>query len=403
MTKKRALIVSPSTLTDFDGKTFRLRRQADAFEEMGYDVEFLSCKCESSKLRNKYRIFEMPINFQSIFEGGYRPISTEISNALKSMCRFCGKVFSLIRSGGYSMVLSSYESPSLSTIVAIMAAKLTNIPHIYDYDDPGPEMSRLTKGWSTSHPFYRIQLFLEKIICQHSDVIFVMSETMKELLVRSGSNKKIEVIHNVPLSKEIRFAESMKQSREKLGIPTETFIFAYIGSIQRYTHGLEILVEGVNVLKDSTNDFLVLIIGTGSGEKFFKERIHRLKLSRYFLVTGKISNEEAHCYLNAANVSLIILPGINADYLAPTKLFISMALGKHLIATDSKEIRRILGSTPIFLRKNSTSKEIAEAMLEAKRKYQQKDANEQYRTLFFSRYCWEKQKETLITTVESLS
>lgn len=403
MTKKRVLIVSPSTLTDFDGKTFRLRRYAQAFEEMDYDVDFLTAKCESLRLANRYQIFEAPINLESIFEDKYKPILTEISNTSRLMCRFCVEVFSLVKSRDYSMVLSSYESPGLSTIAAIMAAKLMNIPHIYDYDDPGPEMSLITKGWPTSHPFYRMQLFVEKIICQHSDVTFVMSETMKELLMRSGSSKKIEVIHNVPLTKEIKFTESMKQSREKLGIPTDSFVFAYIGNVQRYTHGLEILVKGINILKDSDNDFLVLIVGTGSGERYFKEKIRRLNLSKYFLFTGKVSNEQAHSYLNAANVSLIILPSINADYLAPTKLFISMALGKHIVATESKQIRRILGSTPIYLEKHSTIRKMAEAMQEAKKKFQRENTNREYRNLFLSRYCWEREGETFIKIIEDLS
>ena len=399
------LIVNPAPLTDFDGKTLRLVRYAEAFEEMGYGVDFLASACTSSELKNKYSIFEVPIKVTSVFEGNYQPVLTEVSNVVKLTHKFCHKVFYTIKRGGYSVVLSSFAASGLPTLVAITVAKVEGIPHIYDYDDLGPEMSRVMKGWTTAHPFYKFQLFMEKVICQHSDTTFVMTEMMKNLLKRTGRNGKMEVVHNVPPSQEFKVIKDIEQSRKELGIATDAFIFAYLGNIQRQIRGLETLVNGVNLLKNNGNgeDFLVFIIGTGTDERALKERISRLGLSKYFLSTGAISKEEAISYLNAANVSLVVLPAIQADYMAPTKLFISMALGKHVIATDSKEIRRILGSTPIFLRKSATPKEIAEAMLEAKRKYQQRDANEQYRRLFFNQYCWEKEKETFIRTVESMS
>jgi len=399
----RALIVNCSPLTDFDGKTLRLVRYAKALGEMGYDIDFLTSECRSLEIKRKYRVFEAPVNLESIFDNRYRPILTEISNTLKLAYRFCFKVFSLIKGRNYSIVLSSFNPP-LPTIIAILMAKLMNIPHVYDYDDLEPEMSRVMKGWSTAHPFYRTQLLMEKIICRHSDATFVMSEMMKKLLVRTGVNEKMEVIHNVPSSQEFKAIESMRQNREKLGIAPNLFVFAYLGNIQRQIRGLETLVDGVDVLKNNgyDEDFLVFIIGTGTGERELKEKISRLGLSKYYLLTGDIPKEEAVSYLNAANVSLIILPAVQADYMAPTKLFISIALGKHIIATDSKEIRRILGSTPIFLRKNSTPKEIAEAMLKAKRRYQQEDIDEKYRRLFVNRYCWEKERENFVKTVKNL-
>jgi len=403
--RKRVLIVNPAPLTDFDGKTLRLVRYAEAFEEMGYGIDFLASACTSSELKNKYSIFEVPIKVTSVFEGNYQPVLTEVSNVVKLTHKFCHKVFYTIKRGGYSAVLSSFAASGLPALAAITAAKVEGIPHIYDYDDLGPEMSRVMKGWTTSHPFYKFQLFIEKVICQHSDTTFVMREMMKNLLKRTGRNGKMEVVHNVPPSQEFKVITDIEQSRKELGVATDAFIFAYLGNIQRQIRGLETLVNGVNLLKNNSNgeDFLVLIIGTGTGERTLKEKIIRLGLSKYFLFTGALPKEQAISYLNAADVALIILPAIQADYMAPTKLFISMALGKHMIATDSKEIRQILGSTPIFLRKNSTPKEIAEAMLKAKRKYKQRGINENYRSLFMNRYCWEKEKETFIVALESLS
>ena len=401
---RRALIISTSPLTDFDGKTLRLVRYAKAFQEMGYEIDFLTSACRSSELKNKYVILEAPINVTSIFKDTYQPVLTEVSNIVESAHRFCNKVFFTIKRGSYSVVLSSFAASGLSTLAAITATKMRGIPHIYDYDDLGPEMSRVMKRWTTAHPFYKAQLFMEKVICQHSDATLAMSEMMKNLLTRTRSNGKMVVIYNVPPSQEFKVIKDIKQSRKELGITTNAFIFAYLGNIQRQIRGLEILVNGVNLLKNNSNgeDLLVLIIGTGTGERALKEKISQLGLSKYFLLTGEISKEKAISYLNAANVSLIILPAIQADYMAPTKLFISMALGKHIIATDSKEIRRILGSTPVFLRKNSTPKEIAEAILEAKRRYQQEDINEKYRRLFVNRYCWEKERENFVKTVRNL-
>ena len=401
---KRILIINPSSLTDFDGKTLRLVRYAQAFKEMGYQVDFLASSCASSELKNKYHVLEAPISMTSVFKDNYQPVLTEVSNVVESAHRFCNKVFCTIKRGGYSAVLSSFSASGLPTLAAITVAKVKGIPHIYDYDDLGPEMSRVMKGWTTTHPFYKAQLFMEKVICQHSDATFAMSEMMKNLLVRTRSNRKIEVIHNVPPSREFGVIKHIEQSRKELGIPTDAFIFAYLGNIQRQIRGLETLVDGVNVLKNNGNgeDFLVLVIGTGTGEGGLKEKISRLGLSKYFLFTGAISKEKAISYLNAANVSLIILPAIQADYMAPTKLFISMALGKHIIATDSKQIRLILGSTPIFVKKNCTAKEIAEAMLKGTTDFRVKEVNEKYRKLFLGRYCWEKKKKKFVRLIENL-
>jgi len=396
-------VIDVAPLSDFDGKTLRLLRYADTLKENGYRIEFLTTKCESLEIRKRFRVFEVPIALGSFFRNNYRPILSEIQNTSKMAYGLSNKILKLIPN--YSIVLSSYNSSGLLTIAgATIASYLNEVPHIFDYDDLGPDMSCAIKGWSMAHPFFKAHLFLEKLICQRSDAIIAMSEMMRKILVRTRSSGKISVIHNVPPSKEFDVIEPIKQSREMMGLQKDVFVFAYLGNVQQRIRGLEMIVEAVNVLKDTADDFLVLIIGTGTGENHLKNKIHQKRLSKYFLFTGRISKEQAISYLNAANVSFIILPPIEADYMAPTKLFISMALGKHIVVTDSEQVRLILGSrTPIFVKKNSTAKEIAVAMLEAQTTLQREDINEDYRNLFFEKYCWEKEKEEFTRIVRDLA
>lgn len=400
MKQKKALIVACSELSNFDGKSLRLIKYAEVLVDLGYKVDFFVLRNNLTDIR--FSIYEKNIDVSDFFGNvNYKPLVSEFINSAK-LTIFGFSVLNRIMSNKYDVVITSAVSPEFGQFFAILGCKIKKIKHIYDYDDLAPEMSIVMKGWKTSHPLFKTQLIFEKLICSNSFKTIAMSDLMKEKIsTRSTTFSEVEVIYNAPFYNDVAI-QPIEDARVKLGINKQKFIFCYVGNIQRKVRSLEVLVDAVEIAAKKHSNFQVLMVGSGSGSPLLQEYICEKGLADYFLFTGPINKNEVINYTNASNVSLVLLPNsLLGDYMAPGKLFVSMGLGKNVIATSTSQVVRILGEEAIYVNPNPTPIELANALKLAITKYSLTELNHTYIDLFNKHYNWDVEKNKFISILSS--
>lgn len=381
----RALIASCSKFTNFDGKSMRLIKYADVLLQMGYEVDFLVLDSDVKDPRYSIFCVDVPVH-DYLGDSLQKPRLPSLSNTLR-LFRFGFEMVRMMRQNRYQIVLTTLVSPEIAQIFGVIGARLTGARHLYDYDDLAPEMTMVMKGKSRFHPMVLAQLLIERITCSNSARTIAMSDMMKDRIIRAAPPEKIEVIYNAPFYEDVEM-RLVIPTRERLGLDTGMFIFCFIGNIQGKIRGLEALVEAAEIVARS-HPFQILLVGDGVGVPPLKRRIHERGLEDYFVFTGPIDRFQTIEYANAATVSCVLLPDSElGDYMVPGKLFISMGLGKQIIATKNAQLQRVLGDRAIYVQPNPTGKELAGAMFESMRRYSPSEQNMEFVQDFKEKYNW---------------
>lgn len=392
------LIISSSILTNFDGKSIRLLKYASLLKSLDHKVTFIVLK--NSIPNFDYDVIEVnTVLPDHMGQMKYIPFYSEFLNVIY-LLKFGLVVLNSILSSNYSYVISSLTSPEIASLFAILGCKLTSSKHIFDYDDLAPEMSMIMKGWSKSHIMYKLHLVIERIICSGSYVVISMSNTMTKKISRSVSISKIVTIYNAPIFADI-IQSPILSTRAALNYEQSKFLFCYVGSVQRKIRSLEVIVDAVELLSKRRSDFKMCIIGDGSGLPLFKKNVLLKGLSDFFYFTGKIDKDETIAYVNASNGSFVLLPPSElGDYMAPGKLFVSMGLGKNIIATKHVEIEHILNDQAFYVPTCPTKVDLAGTMNQMINTIEIDEINTELIDEFCRSYNWDVEKIKFIDLME---
>jgi glycosyltransferase involved in cell wall biosynthesis len=228
-----------------------------------------------------------------------------------------------------------------------------------------------------------------------------MTDMMKELLVRSSSPEKIAVIYNTPMYQDVAIC-SISTARQQLGLDPDAFFFCFIGNIQSKIRSLEVLIDAT-AIASLTHTFKILFIGDGAGVPLLKREIREKGLDAIFLFSGPIDRFKTIEYANAANVSIVLLPDSKlGDYMVPGKLFVSMGLGKAILATKSAQLQKILGNRAIYVEPAPSASDLALAMIEAIERYGIDQQNLEFVREFKEKYNWDIEKRKFIEILHTI-
>ena len=137
--------------------------------------------------------------------------------------------------------------------------------------------------------------------------------------------------------------------REALGIPSDTFVVAYLGILSRY-QGTDLLLDCIEQLKHEGIKAFFLIMGFP--DERYRAEARTRGLSDVICFTGKVAYNDAPLMLSAADIAV-------TPKLSPTeangKIFNYMACGLPVVAFDTPVNREVLGDTGIYARYGDAS------------------------------------------------
>ena len=214
--------------------------------------------------------------------------------------------------------------------------------------------------------FASIGMFLSKYIFQRLEKAFlkgaflisVLSEYSKKMLESTFSidpNRIILVPGAVNGSQFIRNENKRTYVRSQLGVGEKTLILTIRRLEERM--GLDVLIEGINLLRNNRSDFLVAIGGKGSKQKYLEQMIERFNLKDFVVLLGFIPENELADYYSAAD--LFILPSVVLEGFGLVVLE-SLSCGTPVICfPEGGQVEIIRDFTPNLIMQSISPKEIA--------------------------------------------
>ena len=203
-------------------------------------------------------------------------------------------------------------------------------------------------------------LLLHKRVFKKSKAIIVITDKLKELLIKKGINKnKILVAPDGVDIEKFNIDISKEEARKKMNLPQDKKIVLYTGHLYEWK-GAQILADASKLLDNNT-----LIIFVGGTENDVKEFKNRNIDKKNLLILGYKPYSQIPYYLKASDI--LVLPNsgkteISKDWTSPMKMFEYMASKRPIIASNLPSIREILNKNNAILVKPDSSEDLAQGI-----------------------------------------
>ncbi|WP_421077476.1 glycosyltransferase family 4 protein [Methanothermococcus sp. Ax23] len=240
----------------------------------------------------------------------------------------------------------------------------------------------------------KIWHFLFKRTFKNLHGCVVISEGLKEELIKWGFNSKIYVLHDGVDLNRFDINISKKDVRARLNLPKDKIIISYTGSLQNWK-GYETFLKSYKYLKNKKNTVYLIVGGS-------EEQINKLKevyKNKDIIFVPFVENSKVPLFLKASDI--LVIPNsskyeISVKYTSPLKLFEYMASKKPIIASDLPSIREVVGESEVLFFVPDDERDLALKIekLINNDELQNKLANNAYEKV--KNYAWEKRASKII-------
>jgi glycosyltransferase involved in cell wall biosynthesis len=242
-------------------------------------------------------------------------------------------------------VVHTHDLPMVA--IGRTVARSHGIPLVADLHENWPA-ALATYGYATRFPGRLIisparWARHERAILPRADRIIVVIEEAKERLVDIGIDPaKIVIVRNTVEVDEFRgFGNDPEIAARFRG----RFVLCYLGGFERH-RGLEMVVEAMPILARLVPESLLLLVGSGSTEGGLRTLAQKLGVADRVVFEGWQPFQRFPSYIQAAQVCVI--PHVrnpHTDTTIPHKLFQTMLLGRPVLTSDCRPLRRIVEET----------------------------------------------------------
>ena len=310
-----------------------IKEMVNAFRQLGHNVKVVGPTGEPAETAQK----DSKINFFSEIRTRMPRFSYEL---LEVAYNFWG--FFLLSKEIYAYHPDFiYDRYMIFNASSILVGKKFKIPVFLEVNAPlalerykQPDEKLYLKGLAFS---------LERWISANSYRTIVVSTPLKDYLVSIGvpSKKMIVMPNGVNLEKFQPKVGNSKKLLKKCGFCEDDIIVGFVG-ILRPWHGVELLLEAFSQATRRINNLRLLIVGDGPIRFEIEQKIKTLNIDNKVYVTGRLPHKVVPSY---ANLFDIAVSPKTTFYASPMKIVEYMALGKAVVAPDTRNIRDLLGNS----------------------------------------------------------
>ncbi|MFZ3452654.1 glycosyltransferase [Arthrobacter sp. 7Tela_A1] len=236
-------------------------------------------------------------------------------------------------------------SNHVTALPALAAARRLGIPFSYEVRGLWEITEASEKpSWEESERFQLAQR-LETLVAVNADVVFAITEQVREELVRRGVER--ERIHLLPNGVDTNRFTPMppaERIRRNLDLPDGVPVIGYAGSLVHY-EGISDLLKAAAILKEQDVDFRAVIVGDGADLLRLRAESAELGLGDRVIFPGRIKATEVPDYLSVFDVMpcpRVSLPV--TELVSPLKPLEAMAAGKAVVLTDLAPLREFAGA-----------------------------------------------------------
>ncbi len=239
----------------------------------------------------------------------------------------------------------------LPALPTCLTGRILGKPVIFDMHEDYPSMIEATI--SEFPPIARPFLILasnffrleEKLAVKLADKIITIVEEEADRLRRMGVPwRKIEVIYNVEMLDEIEELVKKLGNRGRPSFLRDKFIISYVGGFEVH-RGLETLIKAMSFILRNIKNAHLLLVGDGVIKDELINLCKKLGLEEFVTFTGWVRFEEAMYYILISDVCVIPYDKTKlTEKSFPHKLAQYMAMGKPVVVSDCRSLKRIIKS-----------------------------------------------------------
>ncbi len=276
--------------------------------------------------------------------------------------RMADELERILRKQKPSIVIAASAYPS--SLPALIAARRIGVPFIYEVRGFW-EITKLSRDSSYKETnSYRRDVMFETEVAKEADLVFTLTEAMREELAARGIPKnKIELLPNAcdpllfsPLIRDEKLAA-------KLNIPSNVPVIGYIGTFVDY-EGLEDLVEACVLLKSRGVAFRLLLIGNenvsvNEGGLITAEIIRiaqKQNLKEWLIMPGRVPHDEVRSYYSLIDIVPIPRkPWLVCEMVSPIKPLEALAMEKAVVVSSVGALAEMIedGKTGLVFEKGN--------------------------------------------------
>jgi glycosyltransferase involved in cell wall biosynthesis len=227
--------------------------------------------------------------------------------------------------GGVDLV---YERFSLGTYAAMEHARDSGVPGILEINGP-----RLEKAAARGALADRgtVEEAAERAVAAASAVFAVSRGVADYVREKFGAGECVHVVSNGV--DPGRFPPALLERRAREPHP---FTVGFVGTFKPH-HGLDTLVEAFALLKRTTPEARLMLVGDGRQRPDVEARLAELGLSASALLTGEVSPVRIPPLMSEMDVGVAPFPA-RRYYSSPLKVFEYLAAGLPVVASGVEQV-----------------------------------------------------------------
>lgn len=191
-----------------------------------------------------------------------------------------------IKSGRYDIIHA--HSPFMLSKCLYRIAKKQNIPFVVTIHTQYKEDFK--RATHNNKLFVAIAMRYIMHVIDKADSVWTVNNASREILRNYGYKGEIEVVRN---GTDLIYPENAEELIEKVNAAHDLYgqknVFIFVGRIALYKN-LPLLAEALKLLKESGEDFRMLIVGGGFDEEEFKKMVENAGLSDKFIFVGTVAD-----------------------------------------------------------------------------------------------------------------
>ncbi|MHA7142672.1 glycosyltransferase [Arthrobacter sp. Sr33] len=235
-------------------------------------------------------------------------------------------------------------SNHVTALPALIAARRLGLPFSYEVRGLWEITESSTKaGWDGSDRF-RFSKSLETLVAVEADVVFAITEQVRDELVSRGVPfGKISILPNAVDTDEFSHMPPHAPTRQRLGINGDLPVIGYAGSLVDY-EGLGTLLEACQQMMTQGIDFRLVVVGDGAALPSLKSKAADLGLSKVSVFTGRVPASQVPAFISVFDIMPCPrLPLPVTEMVSPIKPLEAMAAAKAVVLSDLAPLRDLAG------------------------------------------------------------
>ena len=238
-----------------------------------------------------------------------------------------------------------YERICLGNYTGVKLSQELGLPYIVEYN--GSEISMRRSFDGQGYRYEKVYLEAERAAFEQATLISVVSEPIKEDLVRRGvAAQKILVNPNgvdPDVYKPLPEAQRNKL-RQTLAFDTAHCVIGFTGTFGGW-HGIDVLAEAIPRICEQCPEARFLLIGDGNYKHLVDTQVSTHRLTDRVRRMGRVPQKEGARLLSACDIYVSPHSSHMVDskfFGSPTKIFEYMAMGQGIVASDLEQIGQVL-------------------------------------------------------------